>query len=322
MKSVGEKIWYGYVDYTDDGRPYYVGEGLIARARSRKRNDKHTDISEEFGWNRIEEYCSKSEQAVLEWERATCARLGTYKTRYSGIGCNFTECGEKTTTGYHHTPETKAKLSAMKLGTKQKPRGPEWRAKLSAALKGKPLSLETRRKLSIAATGKIRGPRSPEAIAKSAAAHIGMRHTPEARKKISEAAKHRSAEVVAAHVKAMHSPESRAKAGASMRGQKRKSPSSETRLKMSLANSGKPKKPETVAKIAASNRGKKRKPEHLANLRRGYVLHLLAYRGADHTAEVLEQEAVEDAAWWAQERRDNAYWDWVEGGGWQDEEAA
>ena len=49
---------------------------------------------------------------------------------------------------WHHTDETKAKLSAIQKGRKRPPASPETKAKISAALKGRIISKEHKAKLS------------------------------------------------------------------------------------------------------------------------------------------------------------------------------
>src|ERR1022692_2828674 len=98
------KIFYGYVDYTDDGRPFYVGKGDTRRVSEPRRNVKHWRVSKKHGQTRVIELASKDEGAVFEWEIATIARHGTYESRHSGIGCNFTEGGEGPS-GHRHGPE-------------------------------------------------------------------------------------------------------------------------------------------------------------------------------------------------------------------------
>ena len=49
---------------------------------------------------------------------------------------------------WHHTDETKAKLSAVQKGRKRPPASPETKAKISAALKGRIISKEHKAKLS------------------------------------------------------------------------------------------------------------------------------------------------------------------------------
>jgi group I intron endonuclease len=101
-------------------------------------------------------------------------------------------------TGTKHTPETKAKLRATNIGKKHTP---ETKAKMSAAQKGRKLSPEHKfnlqmaaraanigRKLSPEHIAKLRGrTRSPEHKAKLRAANIGRTRSPETKQKITMA---------------------------------------------------------------------------------------------------------------------------------------
>jgi hypothetical protein len=100
-------------------------------------------------------------------------------------------------------PETRAKMSAAGKG---RTFSPEHRAKLSAALKGRTLSPEARAKLSAAGKGRKV---SPETRAKLSAAGKGRTLSPEARAKMSAAQKGRT-----------HSPEHRAKNSAAKKGRR------------------------------------------------------------------------------------------------------
>jgi hypothetical protein len=258
---VTERIWYGYVDYTDDGRPFYVGKGLDKRVRVVDRNEKHARVSNKHGRTRVVEFCSKDEQAVLDWEVLTCAASGTYESRRDGIGCNFTKCGEGTS-GHIPTQETRDRMSKSRLGRRC---SPETRAKLSIAFKGRKLSQEQVANLVASNTG-LR--RTPEQLARMSAAHTGKKQNPESRAKKAVALRGRR-----------HSPERLANIAEGKRRGKKPVITESSRAGMSAATKGKPKSPEQRAKISASNRRTK-------------LLRRLAVTGALHTAEVLEQEAV------------------------------
>jgi hypothetical protein len=126
-------------------------------------------------------------------------------------------------------------------------RSPEFRARLSAALKGKK-----------------RGPMSAEARANMSAGHKGKKRAPmsaEHRSKLSEAARNRSPEhraKIGARFRGKKlTAERRAALSASLRGKKRGPYSAEHRAKISEAKRGKPGKPhseETRAKMSAATR--------------------------------------------------------------------
>lgn len=101
-------VFYGYVDYTSDGRPFYVGKGTESRIQNKKRNRKHASVSKKYGRKRVVEFASKNESAVFEWEVDTIRKLGTFK---SHLGCNFTEGGEGAS-GNHHGPKVRRRSRA------------------------------------------------------------------------------------------------------------------------------------------------------------------------------------------------------------------
>ena len=129
-----------------------------------------------------------------ELNRLECDYIRRYNTVIDGYNCSTGGVSGK------RGPETRAKVSAALRGRKL---SPETRAKISAAHKGKKVSQETCAKLSEAHKGKKL---SPEARAKIGAANKGRKASPEARAKMS-----------AAHKGRKHSPEHRARIGAARR---------------------------------------------------------------------------------------------------------
>lgn len=81
---------------------------------------------------------------------------------YGWLRRQFAEALRKRAIGRKHTPETIAKLSAIRCGKKRKPHSEETKAKMSAASKGKTKSPEHRAKLAEAKRGKKRSPHSEE----------------------------------------------------------------------------------------------------------------------------------------------------------------
>jgi hypothetical protein len=124
-------VFYGYIDCTDGGQVFYVGKGKSHRLIQADRNEKHTRVSVKHGRHRIVKFRSSQESLVFEWERAAIKRYGTYRTRHTGIGCNFTIGGEGLS---GHTPSTEAlkRMSAAQIGRKHTP---ETRAKMSVSAK-------------------------------------------------------------------------------------------------------------------------------------------------------------------------------------------
>lgn len=85
------------------------------------------------------------------------------------------------------TEEERAKISAALTG---RPKSPEHIAKHAASLRGRKLTAEHRAKVAAAGIGRTR---TAESIARSAAAHRGVKRSPEARAKMAEANRRRAA---------------------------------------------------------------------------------------------------------------------------------
>lgn len=146
-----------------------------------------------FEWIEVEEI--EDEEDLIKAEIESIAWFGSKAPK----GYNLTDGGDGGRgSGFHHTPETIAKVSA---GNKGKVRSAEfkakvgdfWRgkkrsesnvAKLRAANLGKKHSAETREKIGLVQRGRKQ---SPELIAKRAAALMGRVVTDDTRGKISRA---------------------------------------------------------------------------------------------------------------------------------------
>jgi hypothetical protein len=131
--------------------------------------------------------------------------------------------------GLKHSAETKAKLSASKMGnTHTRGRSvhtPASRAKLAEAKMG---NTHTKGK-----------PRDPAAVAKTAAAHRGMKRSEETKRRISEA----------------------------MTGKRHALPrSAETCAKLSAVMKARPRDPVAIAKMAATKRGSTLNEQHKARI--------------------------------------------------------
>lgn len=174
--------------------------------------------------------------------------------------------------GMKHTPETRAKVSAALRGrpvsdrtiaalrerNKNRIYSDEQRQKLSEVAKTRGAKPETRIKLSEAAKRQMQEGRSVNFVAST------KNKSPETRARMSEAQKGRvlteeRREVLRkgnakSNSRRVHSPETRAKIGAANTGKK---PSEEARKRMSEAQSKRqPASPETRAKLSASLKGK------------------------------------------------------------------
>lgn len=99
---VAMKIYYSYVDFTNDGEVFYVGKGNNVRCLDQNRNWLHTIISEKEGFNRRE---------------ITTRGL---KTRYKNH-LRRKETGEKTkaTWANYTAEERQARVQKMREGQKK-----------------------------------------------------------------------------------------------------------------------------------------------------------------------------------------------------------
>lgn len=140
-------LYYGYVDYTTEGEPFYVGQGVRTRVHLKRRahNLKHIEIARNYGHHRRVEFVTPSREAVLDWEVVTIAELHTYQydPLAGSLACNKTMGGD----GGRglRTPEQLARLkeAANRPGVQAR-RGastkalwacPKWRAFMLARLR-------------------------------------------------------------------------------------------------------------------------------------------------------------------------------------------
>lgn len=181
------KSFLGYIDYTVDGCPFYVGIGSQTRFQLLgHRNSKHDRVRRKHGQVRRLLFQSDDWEVTKRWETKTIEESKTYHSD-GRLGCNFTRGGDGTL-GWKPSAETKAVWSHQRKGNKwgQVPR-PNAKGiskpKLSLALKGK-----KRPDLSIIMLGKKRGPYNvPEASRwKQGATNRGKPLSPEHRKNIGE----------------------------------------------------------------------------------------------------------------------------------------
>jgi hypothetical protein len=169
--------FYTYVYYTqeDASTPTYVGKGKS------KRFKDHLKAKTHFG-NHLRKqlaigifpitvkYAQPSEEAAFAEEKRLIALFGRSDLG-AGTLYNKTDGGEGIA-GFHHSKETRAKISTAHIGKKQAAATPEHRANLSRALSGKkrtPLSHEHREAISVGKTGRKRKSFSTAVLEKIAA---------------------------------------------------------------------------------------------------------------------------------------------------------
>lgn len=240
------KTFYVYVgDHPATGQPFYVGKGItvgLGRAtringhnhhlrkgthhnrRLQRAYDKHGPIS----WSVIRP--GVSEQEAFETEIALIAHWGRGRGE---LLCNMTDGGDGAS-GYRHSQEAIAKMSAVTKGRKM---SAETKAKIGAASKVFAAKPANRAAMLVALHG-------PKARAKAREGLKGKTLTSEHRAKIGDGNRGK-----------VHSEATCAKNRAAKLGTRRGPPSAETRAKMSAANKGKPgrrQSPEVRAKISAT----------------------------------------------------------------------
>jgi hypothetical protein len=212
------KTFYAYVharpDFASAHDIFYVGKGSGNRsAQLTQRNFHHANTIKKHGPQniRIGQMPCSSESTALSLE------IGLIKTlRRMGVKlCNFTDGGEGVS-GHKHTAESRALMSAQRVGRKAsdatkkkmrdsqrgkqgKPHTPESKAKIAAAKigkagpwLGKTRSVLTNDKISAALMGRPGRPHTQEAKDKIAAGHLGKKMPPvsaQTREKLSIAIK-------------------------------------------------------------------------------------------------------------------------------------
>lgn len=156
-------MFYVYLDFTDDGRVFYVGKGSGRRALEYRRNKKHTRIRKTFGCKRKIVFQSLSEEDVFRKETALVEYFNTFTTDWkTGIACNFTRGGDGAR-GAIRSEETREKISANNERTKESRqlkcsinnamRNPVIKAKVVKSITGVPKSPSHRAALSKAKMG-------------------------------------------------------------------------------------------------------------------------------------------------------------------------
>lgn len=157
-------------------------------------NKKESLIAKAIRKHGVENFKFEVVATLRSWPEG-CYVEKTYR-RFGGGKYNRTMGGEGVT-GHRHSAESKAKMSAAKMG---KPANftPEHRAKLSEhgkSLKGIPKTEEHKANLSKAKTGVPLGPRPQEVKDKIARANTGKKHSPETREKLGALIRARNAKV-------------------------------------------------------------------------------------------------------------------------------
>jgi len=243
------EVFYVYEHTRNDtNEVFYVGKGSNGRCRTKiGRNQHWHNIVNFAGFTVRKIFKNITEEFALELEKRRIQEL-----RAQGIPIvNYTDGGDGVS-GYKHTDETKAKMSAKKTGVKLKPFSVVHKQKISEAAKGsnnpmygKEFTKEHRARLIASAKAKVF---SDEHRANLSKAMIGRKVSAETRKKISEAGKGRQSPNLG------------------------KKMSDEQKKKISNTLIGSKLSEETKRKISEALKGKKLSEEHKENLRKAALL--------------------------------------------------
>jgi len=113
-------IFFVYVDRTDDGRPFYVGKGLLKRTKTLTRNAYWYNIAAKHGQRREVVLATKDEAFAFEHEKQLIAELGTFEDGTPGRwGANLSEGGEGPS-GWKATTSTRARMKQAWLERKNR----------------------------------------------------------------------------------------------------------------------------------------------------------------------------------------------------------
>lgn len=179
------KARYVYVDYTNDGRPFYVGQGTSHRVKCFKRNPRHAAIIKMHGIHREVVFITSIEQLAHNVEVELIAELKTRHGLQGHWGANLTDGGEGIT---NVDAESRAKMSAARK--RRDPPSKETRRRIGEATTrshtGRRRSEETKRKLSIAASERRY---SDEYKQRMSEIKKGHKHSPETKAKIATSCK-------------------------------------------------------------------------------------------------------------------------------------
>jgi acid stress-induced BolA-like protein IbaG/YrbA len=177
-------LFYVYVLYRPDGRPFYVGKGHGRRINAHEQFAKMGHKARRYSI--IRKIWREGGQVVKEKVFETYDELEAYameRQLIASIGrenlTNETDGGDGNY-GWSPSLEQRARLSEIMKGRIM---SPEWRANIQAAKIGKPKSEACKEKIRAALTGRTL---PPEHVEHAAAGHRGQKRSEQARQNISE----------------------------------------------------------------------------------------------------------------------------------------
>ena len=188
--------FYVYLHLKPNGDPFYVGKGYGYRSNKfGNRSQHHKNVVAKCGGQKHIEICvfpTSTEQEAFEKETQWIKTL-----RNAGFALVNKTNGGDGIQGFHHSEETKQKMSNAAKGRKHsaetiakvkannKASTTEVRAKMSAAKKGRTLTQEHRTKIGLAQKGIPGKPHTEETKRKLSEANKGKSPSAETRAKIS-----------------------------------------------------------------------------------------------------------------------------------------
>ncbi len=113
-----QKVFFVYVDYTNDGRPFYVGKGNRERIRRKERNAHWRSIAAKHGWsidNRRVVLATLDETFAYEQEVRLIVEHRTFEGAGENCwGANRTRGGDSNFSGYRWTAEQRARVTGVR----------------------------------------------------------------------------------------------------------------------------------------------------------------------------------------------------------------
>jgi len=181
-------VFFVYIDWTleDIPRAFYVGKGTKIRLGKRERNAYWKSIRNKYGWRREAILATKDETHAFEQEKHFIAFFNTFENGEKGRwGANLTEGGE----GVSGRPAWNKgiKTGPLKIDRPGRKQSPESKAKIAAALRGRPKTREHVENVVAVTRGQKRAPLSKERVEALASLHRGKPKSVEHREKIAAA---------------------------------------------------------------------------------------------------------------------------------------